>query len=305
MDPAGETVDEAKFRRMLRYMADGGTNVFVGGPHATEFVTMDEEERTALWAWAVDELGGRSPVNAIPFGPGSTTQMVRRFAMAERMGFDGALLYPAAEGGHGGDGLFVAEAERYFRDVLEVVDLPVYLAGYHGGEIIDSPTGMVPWSLLAELAAEYEQVVGVTVLDTGGDGAEIEALIGALGGRCPVRLAGAHDWFARMGQGVFGFHSIQQSLAPRLCRSMMDAFAAGDLEAARERSQVIAELEAIVHTRAYAYPRSLKPLLAHLGFDVGSIRRPHLPPPEELRAEMCSRLDALHLERLEDLPAPR
>ena len=25
-----------------------------------------------LWQWSVDELGGRSPVNAIPFGPGST-----------------------------------------------------------------------------------------------------------------------------------------------------------------------------------------------------------------------------------------
>ncbi|MGH2842014.1 MAG: dihydrodipicolinate synthase family protein, partial [Solirubrobacteraceae bacterium] len=194
-----------------RYMADGGTSIFVGGPHATEFVVMDEEERDRIWRWSVDELGGQSPVNAIPFGHGSTSMMIRRFTLAESMGFDGALLYPAAEGGHGADGLFIREAERYFRDVLDNTGIRVHLAGYHGGEIIDSPTKMVPWELLVTLAREYPQVIGVTVLDAGGDGTDIAELVKELHGRCPVRLAGAHHWFERMELGVFGFHSIQQS----------------------------------------------------------------------------------------------
>src|SRR4051795_7952761 len=69
MDEHGEAINEAGFRRMLRYMSDGGTTVFVGGPHATEFVNMDGAERRRLWELAVDELGGQAPVNAIPFGP--------------------------------------------------------------------------------------------------------------------------------------------------------------------------------------------------------------------------------------------
>jgi 4-hydroxy-tetrahydrodipicolinate synthase len=303
MDESGELTDEVKYRRMLRYMSDGGTNVFVGGPHATEFVVMDEEERNRIWQWSVEELGGNAPVNAIPFGPGSTTMMIRRFSLAESMGFDGALLYPAAEGGHGADGLFIREAERYFRDVLENTSIPVYLAGYHGGEIIDSPSKMVPWELLVELARQYPQVIGVTVLDPGGDGAEIAQLVKELHDRCPVRLAGAHDWFERMELGVYGFHSIQQSIAPRLCSTMMNGFAGGDKKEARELSAVLAGVNDVMHTKQYAYPRTLKVLLNHLGLDVGGIRRPHLPPPDDQRLEMCERLDQLDLGRFEELPA--
>src|SRR6185295_12189123 len=74
MDEFGEAINDKGFRRMLRYMSDGGTTVFVGGPHATEFVNMDKDERVRLWELAVDELGGQAPINAIPFGPASTTE---------------------------------------------------------------------------------------------------------------------------------------------------------------------------------------------------------------------------------------
>jgi hypothetical protein len=46
----------------------------------------------------------------------------------------------------------------------------------------------------------------------------------------------------------------------------------------------------------------MKVLLNHLGLDVGSIRRPHLAPPDDLRLEMCERLDELDLGRFEELP---
>ena len=59
MDDRGEAINEAAFRRMLRYMSDGGTTVFVGGPHATEFVNLDRSERRRLWEIGVEELGGK------------------------------------------------------------------------------------------------------------------------------------------------------------------------------------------------------------------------------------------------------
>jgi dihydrodipicolinate synthase/N-acetylneuraminate lyase len=82
----------------------------------------------------------------------------------------------------------------------------------------------------------------------------------------------------------------------------MESYLSGDKDTAERLSAVIRGLNQIVHTPAYAYPRSLKPVLNHLGFPMGSIRRPYLPPPAEQQEEMCRRVDELHLEQYEDLP---
>jgi N-acetylneuraminate lyase len=300
LDDRGETINEPRFRQMLRYMANAGTTVFVGGPHATEFVNMDRTERRRLWEVAVDELSGEASVNAIPFGPASTTEMISMFTLAKEMGFDGAQLYPGAQDGRGADGLFVAEAERYYRDVLEAVDLPMYLCAYHGGEIIDTPNKQVPLDLVLTLIQDYPQIKGVTIMDQ-----EDEALrdfMDAIGTSSPVRLAGAYDWCGRMEMGVYGFHSIQQSIAPSLCNTMMTAFHAGEKDLAKQLGTVIRQLNEIAHTPRYYYPRSLKPILNHLGFDVGIIRRPYLPLSVDIEGEICQRIDELDLGRFETLP---
>jgi dihydrodipicolinate synthase/N-acetylneuraminate lyase len=302
MDPTGESVNEAGFRAMLRYLSEAGTNVFVGGPHATEFVNMGPIERRRLWEVAVDELKGKGQVNAIPFGPASTTDMIGMFKLAREVGFDGAQLYPGAEMGQGADGLFVAEAERYYRDVLEAMDFPMYLCGYHGGEIIDAAFGLFPYERLAALATEYPHIVGVTVMEGGRDESELKELIRVLAGK-PVRLAGALDWFQKLELGIYGFHSIQQSIAPKLCSSFLAAHQAGDHELSRELSAKLRRLNEIVHDHRYHYPRSIKPILSHLGFEMGSIRRPYLPPATELQLEMQRRVDELGLDRIESLPA--
>src|SRR5260221_14771334 len=98
----------------------------------------------------------------------------------------------------------------------------------------------------------------------------------AIGKSVPVRMAGAYDWFGRMQMGVYGFHSIQQSIAPSLCCAMMEAFHTGEQDRAKELGLVLRQLNEIVHTPQYYYPRSLKPILTHLGFDMGIIRRPYL-----------------------------
>lgn len=303
MDAPGEEIDEGAFRAMLRYMADGGTNVFVGGPHATEFVNMSRPERRRLWEVAVDELKGTAQVSAIPFGPASTTEMISMFAEAKDMGFDAAQLYPGAQEGRGNDGLFVAEAERYFRDVLEAVDLPMYLCAYHGGEIIDTHDHRFPVDRVVALVDEYPHISGVTV--SGDDVASVRSVLAALCGRRRVRVTGGEACFEMLQLGVYGFHSIQPSFAPRLCSRMLAAYHSGDLAQAEVLSAVVGDLCRIVHTARYHYPRSIKPILTALGFGVGSIRRPYLPPPPDLQAEMAGRVAGLDLWRFEALPGRR
>lgn len=300
MDDRGEAINEPILRQLLRYMSDGGTTVFIGGPHATEFVNVDRKERLRIWEISLDELGGKGPVNAIPFGPASTTELVSLFKLAQDMGFDGAQLYPGAQDGRGNDGLFIAEAERYFRDVLEAVDFPLYLCGYHGAEIIDSPNKRIPHDLLIRLVTDYPHIAGVTIMAEGDE--ILSAFLDRMEGRRPVRLAGALDWYAAMELGIYGFHSIQQSIAPKLCSTMMAAFHAGDRAQAKTMSAKIKRLNDIIHGPDRYYPRSLKPALKHLGFDVGIIRRPYMPLPEVTQRQLCAELDVLDLGSTDGLP---
>ncbi|MBY0399528.1 dihydrodipicolinate synthase family protein, partial [Myxococcota bacterium] len=212
----------------------------------------------------------------------------------------GAQLYPGAQDGRGNDGLFAAEAERYFRDVLEAVEMPMYLCGYHGGEIIDSPNKRIPHDMLLRLVDDYPHIAGVTIMSDDDD--VLRRFIDGIGGRRPVRLAGALDWYAKMELGIYGFHSIQQSIAPKLCSQMMEIFHAGDRATSRALSARIRRLNEIIHAPGSYYPRSLKPALRHLGFDVGIIRRPYLPLPESEQARIRIELDDLVLASTEALP---
>ncbi len=289
-DETGE-VNEAAYRRHIRYMSDAGTGVFVGGPHATEFVNMDAAERRKLWELAVDENKGKGPIYAIPFGPGSTAEMIGKFKMAKEIGFDGAQLYPAAQDGSGADGVFLAEAERYFRDVLEAVDLPMFLCGYHGGEIIDGPNKQVTPEMLRSLVDDYPHIAGVTIAPPNDEA--LQGFLDAIDGKRPLRMASALDWFQKLEMGVYGFHSIQQSIAPRLCASMMEYYHAGEKERAKELSAMIKKLNEIVHTTSYYYPRTIKPILNHLGFETGIIRKPYMPLAPEVQDEIRQRIDGL------------
>ncbi|MCL0102249.1 dihydrodipicolinate synthase family protein [Dehalococcoidia bacterium] len=292
------TVHEIAYRRHIRYMSDGGTGVFIGGPHATEFVNMEPVERRKLWELAVEENKGKDVIYAIPFGPGSNQDMVSKFQLAKSLGFDGAQLYPAAQDGRGNDGVFLAEAERYFRDILETVDLPMFLCGYHGGEIIDGPNKQVTPELLRSLVDEYPHIVGVTVGPPNDE--SLRGFLEALAGTVPLRMAGALDWFQKMEMGVYGFHSIQQSIAPKLCSSMMAAFHRGEKALAKDLSDRIRKLNQIVHGPDYYYPRSIKPILNHLGFETGIIRLPYMPLADEVQKEIRKRIDEVDFT-LEDL----
>lgn len=315
MDATGDLINEAGYRRHLRYMAEGGTNVFVGGPHATEFVHMDEAERRRIWELSIDELKKNSPlqpVHAIILGPGSTKELVALFKLARSMGFDGAQLYPAAQDAHGNDGLFLAEAEHYFRTVLEAVPgYPLFLCGYHGGEIIDSPTKQIPYEMLVKLVDEYPHIAGVTVNFKGGvnmaeteptiAAARLRELIAAIRDRRPVRVTGGrpYTWFDLMELGVYGFHSIIQAIAPRLCSEMCASYLKGDKPRARELSAKVNALDNLVQDRKYHYPRSTKHVLNNLGFNVGNIRQPHLPLSADLHREIGQRVKALDILSME------
>jgi len=154
--------------------------------------------------------------------------------------------------------------------------------------------------MLRSLVDDYPHIAGVTINPPNDEA--LQGFIDALDGKRPLRMAGALDWFQKLEMGVYGFHSIQQSIAPRLCASMLEAYHAGDKARARELSAKIQQLNEIVHTTRYYYPRTIKPILNHLGFETGIIRKPYLPLAPEVQDEIRQRIDELtDLKEIEGL----
>ena len=292
-DARGE-IDTRALRENLWYVANGENKVFVGGPAAAEFHHLTRREKSFLWEFCVRELSGKAPVCMIPVGPASTAEMIEMYREGQALGYDGALLYVPGPV-RGGYPWYEREVERYYRDVLEAVSLPLYLCAYHGGDIIDTQDHRVSPALLGRLTEEYgERIVGVATTFN------LQETLAAVGGRVPVRAVDVPGRYSLLAQGFYGFHSAAETIAPKLCASIPDLYHAGDKEGARRMSAVLDGLWKLVGPgQRYAYPRCVKPLLRHLGFAVGEIRRPFLAlPPDEERA-LLREFDALGVREVE------
>jgi 5-dehydro-4-deoxyglucarate dehydratase len=293
-DEAGN-LDEGAIVENLWFLADGGSKVFTGGPAAAEFHHLSRAEKTRIWELSVRELKGKAPVCMIPVGPASTAEMIEMYREGAAMGFDGALLYVPGPV-RGGYPWLEAEVERYYRDLLEAVDgMPLYLCGYHGGDIIDTSDHLVSTELLNRIVDDYsEKIVGVSVTF------KIEETLAAIGGKKPVRAVDVDRWFDKLEMGIYGFHSAAQSFAPRLCSQIPELYHAGDKDGARKLSDTFDELWKLVGPgKEYLYPRCTKPILRHLGFNVGGIRRPFLPLPPERERELLRKIDEIGLKEIE------
>ena len=292
-DARGE-IDAQALRENLWYVANGGNKVFVGGPAAAEFHHLSRREKSFLWEFCVRELSGKAHVCMIPVGPASTAEMIEMYREGQALGFDGALLYVPGPV-RGGYPWFEREVERYYRDVLEAVDMPLYLCAYHGGDIIDTHDHRVSPALLGRLTEEYsERIAGVATTFN------LQETLAAIGGRKPVRAVDVDGRYEKLELGVYGFHSAAESVAPQLCASVPDLYHAGDKAGARERSAVLDRLWRLVGPgQRYAYPRCVKPILRHLGFSAGEMRRPFLPLAPEEEGELLRAIDALGVRGIE------
>ena len=293
-------IDRAALKENLWYIANGGNKVFVGGPAAAEFHHLSRREKSELWELSVKELKGKAPIWMIPVGPASTAEMIEMYREGEGIGFDGALLYVPGPV-RGGYPWFEAEVERYYRDLLDGTTMPLYLCAYHGGDIWDTPDHRVTPKMLRRIVDDYpERIVGVATTSN------LKETLEAIGGKKPVRAVDVDGRYEKLEQGVYGFHSAAETLAPRLCSLIPELYHKGEKARAKELSGKLDQLWALVgNGQQYYYPRCVKPVLAHFGFNVGAMRRPFLPLPPEMERELLRKIEALELGRIESLPNKR
>jgi dihydrodipicolinate synthase/N-acetylneuraminate lyase len=284
-------LDEQGLRLHLRRMIDAGNAVYLGSGGAGEGHALTLDELSRVYEIGVEECKGRVPVYANPPEARTGAEMLQVASQAVAAGVDVVQLYPV-DNGHGMVPTY-REQETYYRDLLDAIDHPTSIS-------VHVAVGYVtPIPLLAALVADYPQVVAINVM--GPPLGYVVELIDAAP-RCDVYVPIL--WLlSGLPVGARGCLEAESNLAPRLCRSVVDHYLAGDMDAAGEAMANVARLSNIVNRWAPSTARWVKMGLKVLGLPGGNgvIRKPYVLPPDDELDAMAAAFDTMDLRRIEGL----
>lgn len=272
---ADESLDLPRLKSHIDFMlAKGVDAIFVLGTTG-EFYALDEAEKQAVTAAAVEHCRGRSPVY-VGTGAETTREVVRLTKMAEGEGANGVSVITP---------YFIkptqAELIDHFRRVAESTALPVVLYNNPatcGGVSIEPDT-------VARLA-EVPNVVGIK--DSSGDLSNTIELVkvtprdfSVLNGRDTLILAALMF-------GAKGAIPATGNVAPELCVGIYQSFAKGDLTAAKAYQERLAPVR-LAMTLGTGNG-AIKEAMALLGRPAGPNRSPISPLSAEKRAKLQAAL---------------
>lgn len=259
---SNEDLDLPRLRKLIDEMlAKGVHGIFVLGT-TSEFYAMDDAEKQAVIATAVEHVNKRCPVLA-GTGAESTRETIRITKIAEREGVDAVsvitpyYIMPTQ-----------AEIADHYRRVAESASVPIMLYSNPstcGGLTISADT-------VARLA-EVPNIVGIK--DSSGD---LQGLIEFVRVTPPkfAVFQGRDTLIAPALQfGAKGAVPGTCNIAPDMCVGIYEAFRRGDLEAAKAIQLKLSPLR--LGLAIGTAPGAVKAAMNVLGMDVGPSRSPIAP----------------------------
>jgi 4-hydroxy-tetrahydrodipicolinate synthase len=265
-DDKGRLDEEAALIHFTR-VADAGVWLYVGGSSPGEGYSLSAEEMTRLLKIAVQAGGGRVQVRAMGVEARHAEQMAAFLKLAADTGVDACQIY-SLDVGHGwkpGPN----ELEAYFRASLDACPLPAILSshafmGYN-----------IPIDMLERLANDYDNLIGVNL--TTPDMLHLTEAIARLRPRLEIHVGGPMNTLTALAMGANGFLSSESALAPKLCQSVIDHWAAGRLEQAFEAYTSIMSLMVALNAIPGASVRRLKGVQRLMGRAGSYLRGPYAP----------------------------
>jgi 4-hydroxy-tetrahydrodipicolinate synthase len=257
-----EDLDLPRLRWFIDHLIEQGVHgIFVLGTNS-EFYAMDEGEKQAVIATAVEHVHGRRPVFA-GTGAETTREVVRLTKMAEREKVDGVSVITP---------YFIkptqAEIADHYRRVAEATSLPVILYSNPatcGGVQIEPDT-------VARLA-ELPNIVAIK--DSSGDLQITVEMIRVAPPRFSVLVGRDTLIFSSLIMGAKGAVPASANFAPALCAEIYNAYERGDLPASKAAQLQLnpARLSLMLATQ----PGGVKAALQLLGRAIGPCRAPIAP----------------------------
>lgn len=289
------TLDEADFRKYLRWISEQGVQGLVANGHTGEINALSREERRQVVEVAVDEVGDRIPIYTGISAEG-TLEAIEHAQDAQAAGAKGILLMPPHQWLR--FGMKPEVPASFFRDVANAIDIDIIVHLYPAWTKAFYP-------LEARLAmAELENVVAIK--DGTREMARYQKDVQVLKSEHPdVAILTCHDEYLlpTMIFGIDGALVGFGSLVPELITGLWQAVEANDLVEAREFEDRLLPLKLAVYGMGEpsgdAHAR-LKEALVQRGFLASGRMRPPVPALTETeKRTIAEALDAAGIKRAE------
>jgi 4-hydroxy-tetrahydrodipicolinate synthase len=287
-----DQIDEPGLRAHLRRMVAAGVGVYLGSGGAGEGHALSLGELRRVCEIGVEECAGRVPTYANPPEARTAAHMLAMVREAAVAGVEVVQIYPV-DGGHAMKPTY-AEQECYYRHILDRIDHPVALS-------VHIYSGFIPpISLLQSLCQTYPQIVAINVMGT-----PIHYLV-ELRDAVPsiaiyVRIVNLIEGLA---VGCRGCLAAEPNIVPRLCRSIVDHYQAGDIGAAGAALANVVRFASIVDKWSPSTARWVKMAMKVLdlpGSGDGRLREPYLLPAQSELDAMAAAFQGLDVRGLEGL----
>jgi len=270
------SVDLERFRELASHLVDNGSDGLVVTGTTGESPTLTDDERFALYAAAVEEVGDRATVVA-GTGTYSTAHSIHLTERAGELDVDGFLVVTPYYNKPPPRGIVA-----HFRAIAEVTDRPLVVYNIPGRVVIN---------IEPDTMAQLAQIPNVKAVKQANPDLDQARAIVELG---LDLYAGDDDLimpFLELG-GTGGVCVHTHVVGPQV-RQLLRRFRAGDVEGARALDEELRP--AIDLLRVAPNPIAIKAALNLLGHDVGGHRLPLVEATSEEREAVKRCLERLGL----------
>lgn len=254
------TINYEKFKELLVWHVQQGTNGIVVCGTTGEATTLHDEEKIKLFKIAVEIINKKIPVIA-GCGSNDTAHSLYLSQQAKNIGVDGLLLINPYYNKCNSEGMYL-----HFAEVAKNVDLPIMLYN------VPSRTGnVIPISIIDRLSKEFNNIVAIK--DAGGDLNYSLKIIGL--NRLTLLCGDDNLTIAMMSIGAEGVVSVAANILPKeyaaMCRLYQEGNNKNALDIQLKYQNFVEKLFIEVN------PIPIKAAMNIKGLDVGGYRLPLSP----------------------------
>lgn len=253
--------DEEKYRELIEFQIENGTDVIVPCGTTGESATLDYQEHDQVIKACIEQVNKRIPVIA-GTGSNSTAEAVELSRHAKEMGADGVLLVSPYYNKPSQEGLYL-----HYKAIAEAVALPQVLYN------VPSRTGMNMTADTTIRLAEFSNIVAIK--EASGNVTQAGEILAAAGDKIDVLSGDDFLTLPLMAVGAKGVISVSANAIPREVKAMVRAIEEGRWEEARRMHLRLLEFHNTMFIESNPVP--VKTALSLMGKCAADVRLPLAP----------------------------
>ncbi len=247
--------DEQKYRQLIEFQIENGTDVIVPCGTTGESATLDYKEHDRVIQVCIEQVNKRVPVIA-GTGSNSTAEAIELSQHSKEMGADGVLLVSPYYNKPSQEGLY-----QHYKALAESVALPQVLYNVPGR------TGMNMTAETTIRLAAFDNIVAIK--EASGNVTQASEILAEAGDKIDVLSGDDFLTLPLMAVGAKGVISVSANVAPKQVKAMVAAAAEGRWDDARKMHLEMLALHQAMFIESNPVPvKTAASLMGKCGADV-------------------------------------